>query len=72
MPDNNQIQADRRSKERDAACINQYRENDEYAPGMDAGATCDNQAEAAQNQAGSSGRFGTEFATVDDETNRKI
>lgn len=57
---------------RDAACINQSLQNQDYAPGMNAAATCDNQAEAAENQAGSSGRFGTEFASVDNKTNRKL
>ncbi|CAH0345414.1 hypothetical protein [Bacillus sp. CECT 9360] len=59
-------------RSRDAACINQSLQNSDYAPGVDAEATCRNQAEAAENQAGSSGRFGTEFASVDNKTNRKI
>jgi hypothetical protein len=31
-----------------------------------------NQAEASRNQAGSSGKYGTEFASVDDKVTRKI
>ncbi|WP_142919931.1 hypothetical protein [Peribacillus glennii] len=61
-----------RKRQRDQACINQSLDNSDYAPGMDAAATCDNQGEAAQNQAGSSGRFGNEFASVDNQVNRKL
>jgi hypothetical protein len=31
-----------------------------------------NQAEASRNQAGSSGKYGTEFASVDNKVTRKI
>ncbi|PLS14668.1 hypothetical protein CVD28_26830 [Bacillus sp. M6-12] len=57
---------------RNASCIAQSLENQEYAPGVDARATCDNQAEAAENQAGSSGRFGTEFSSVENTSTRKL
>jgi hypothetical protein len=53
-------------------CVKRASENQDYAPGMNAEATCDNQAEAAQNQAGSSGQFGSEFPSVDNQTNRKL
>ncbi|PLT32927.1 hypothetical protein [Bacillus sp. V5-8f] len=61
-----------RELQRNQACINQSVENSDYAPGMNAAATCDNQAEAAQNQAGSSGRFGDEFPSVDNQVNKKL
>ncbi|WP_409305532.1 hypothetical protein [Peribacillus sp. SCS-155] len=55
-----------------SACEINSMKNSDFAPEMDAIATCDNQAEAAKNQAGSSGQLGTEFPTVDNETTRKL
>ncbi|MBM7691394.1 hypothetical protein JOC77_000799 [Peribacillus deserti] len=64
MAEKNQIQSN--------SCVNQSLENQEAVPGMDASATCDNQAEAARHQAGSSGKTGAEFASVDNSTTRKL
>ncbi|PLT29335.1 hypothetical protein [Peribacillus deserti] len=52
-------------------CVAVSRENQDATPGMDAAATCDNQAEAAKNQAGSSGT-GSEFASIQNSTTRKL
>jgi hypothetical protein len=64
MAENNQT--------KDYSCVKTSRENLDATPGMDPVATCDNQREAAHHQAGSSGKYGTEFASVDNETTRKI
>ncbi|WP_026695467.1 hypothetical protein [Peribacillus kribbensis] len=60
-----------RNQNQDYSCENTSLENIDATPGMDAKATCENQAEAARHQAGSSGS-GTEFASTDNVTTRKL